>query len=429
MVLPSQTARPVRRRTYMHRSRPKRGRRGLLIVSFVAIIGLLAGMRLLIPRGGDGGEVDDPATAQTVVAAPEPVAPPEGTEQHLTTAPTHPKPAPSAPPIARRTAASMNEPASAPTKLVTRTPPHATPPAPRPATDPATAETVSKPITPAIAAPRLQTPPAGLRPAPANTPPTPAGIRAELESGLQLANSNQPVEARRVLSRALASGQLSPADAAFTRDTLQTLNRRLVFSSQVVDGDPFAVVHTVGSGELLSTIVRDHGVAADWRFILRINGIDDARSLREGQRIKLVTGPFHAVVNKTDFRLDVWMGSSTERVYVTSLDVGLGEYDSTPLGRFRVRPKSRLINPAWVNPRTREQYDRDDPLNPIGEYWIGLEGIDEHNQDLAGYGIHGTIEPDSIGRQASMGCVRLRPDDVALVYELMSYESVVEIFP
>jgi lipoprotein-anchoring transpeptidase ErfK/SrfK len=114
---------------------------------------------------------------------------------------------------------------------------------------------------------------------------------------------------------------------------------------------------------------------------------------------------------------------------VTSLPVGLGEYDSTPVGRFRVEPGKRLINPAWTNPRTGEKYDAGDPKNPIGERWIGLEGIDEGNRDLDGYGIHGTIDPASIGHQRSMGCVRMLPDDVALVYEVLVDGCEVEIRP
>lgn len=35
------------------------------------------------------------------------------------------------------------------------------------------------------------------------------------------------------------------------------------------------------------------------------------------------------------------------------------------------------------------------------------------------YGIHGTIDPNSIGKQSSMGCIRLRADDIAMVYDMM----------
>ncbi len=68
--------------------------------------------------------------------------------------------------------------------------------------------------------------------------------------------------------------------------------------------------------------------------------------------------------------------------------------------------------------RTGERYDADNPENPIGERWIGIKGLGEY-EALTGYGIHGTIEPQSIGTDASMGCVRLGDEDVNIVYELL----------
>ena len=50
-------------------------------------------------------------------------------------------------------------------------------------------------------------------------------------------------------------------------------------------------------------------------------------------------------------------------------------------------------------------------------------GISDNIRGLEGYGIHGTIDPDSIGQMKSMGCVRLRHDDVALVYELLTDQA------
>ena len=257
----------------------------------------------------------------------------------------------------------------------------------------------------------------------------PAPIAEQVEAGLALAQHNQPVAARRVLTQVLRSGRLDPADTAFVRETLKNLSRRLVFSPQVVADDPFVRVHIVGPGEHLGGIVRDRSLDVDWRFILRINNMASERDLRPGQKLKLVTGPFHAVVDKSEYRMDLYLGSGDTVAYVTSVDVGLGAHDSTPLGLFRVRRDSKLVNPAWANPRTGKRFDRDDPSNPIGEYWIGLEGIDDATRDMSGYGIHGTIDPDSIGRQVSMGCMRLRPDDVRLVFEMLTTASTVEIRP
>ncbi|MBI5260889.1 MAG: murein L,D-transpeptidase [Bradyrhizobium sp.] len=42
---------------------------------------------------------------------------------------------------------------------------------------------------------------------------------------------------------------------------------------------------------------------------------------------------------------------------------------------------------------------RPGPNSPVGSYWIGLSA--------QGYGIHGTPDPDKIGKSASHGCVRL----------------------
>ncbi|MEO0716931.1 MAG: L,D-transpeptidase, partial [Planctomycetota bacterium] len=79
---------------------------------------------------------------------------------------------------------------------------------------------------------------------------------------------------------------------------------------------------------------------------------------------------------------------------------------------------SKLVNPRWTNPRTGEHFEADDPENPIGEHWIGLQGLGE-SAVWEGYGIHGTTDPGSIGEDRSMGCVRLGHEDVAFVYELL----------
>ena len=114
------------------------------------------------------------------------------------------------------------------------------------------------------------------------------------------------------------------------------------------------------------------------------------------------------------------MGEGPERAFVKSYTVGLGQFDSTPTGRFRVRKGQKIVNPTWTNPRTGEFYPADDPENPIGEYWLGLEGLDATNKGERGFGIHGTIEPESIGTDSSMGCVRLRDGEIDTIYALMS---------
>ena len=45
----------------------------------------------------------------------------------------------------------------------------------------------------------------------------------------------------------------------------------------------------------------------------------------------------------------------------------------------------------------------------------------------AGYGLHGTNVPSSIGKNASHGCIRLRNSDVEQLFELLAIGDTVEL--
>lgn len=243
--------------------------------------------------------------------------------------------------------------------------------------------------------------------------------RQRMRTGLDLIANDRLVEARLTLTQALDSGGLDSVEEDRVRSELTEVNRRLIFSPTIYANDPYAAEHRIKPGQALSKVVGQLGLKLDYRLLVRINGLADANKIRAGDRIKVLTGPFHCVVYKSEHRMDLYMGQGSQRVFVTSFAVGLGKDDGTPIGRFMVKRDSKLINPAWTNPKTYEHYERNDPANPIGEYWIGLEGIDDSTRDLRSYGIHGTIEPESIGGNASMGCIRMHAEDVEIVFEML----------
>lgn len=252
--------------------------------------------------------------------------------------------------------------------------------------------------------------------------------RRLIQSGMELLSSNRLVEARDVLSTVLRDSSLSPTQRKEIKASLSQLSDRMVYSPEVMEGDYFAMSYVLQGGDVLSTIVKRFALQVDWRFIQRINNIAKPSRIRAGQRIKLITGPFHAVIHKNSYQLDLYLGDEDNRVFVKSYPVGLGVFNSTPIGMFRIRSHSKLINPEWSDPRTGRTYSADDPANPIGERWLGLQGLDEATRDLMGYGIHGTIAPETIGKQASMGCIRMRSQDVEVIYEvLVESVSTVEI--
>ncbi len=275
--------------------------------------------------------------------------------------------------------------------------------APRAAAQPAVASNANAPQSPAIAAP--------------------ASVGAQ--GGISLAEActlvtREPLRARVELTRIIGSRTLSGDDLSKACAAVNAVNDTLLWSSTLTPGDLTCTTYTVKKGDTLSQIAKRNDVQADWRVIMRINGLRNERDVRVGRALKLPTTAFHAEVSKRDYRIYLYAGEGPNRVMVGAYDVGLGEFDSTPTGMFMVRPRSKLINPEWRNPRTGEYYFPDDPKNPIGERWVGLVGVEQANSGIKGYGIHGTVDPASIGQQASMGCVRMLPPGLDITYELLT---------
>lgn len=251
----------------------------------------------------------------------------------------------------------------------------------------------------------------------------------QYELGVQKLDEGDLITGRALLSELLfRDGALPRHEAAAVRERLAAENERLVFSRERVPGDTITLGHTVQSGELLGSIANTY--KTPYQFLERINNVT-AERLPAGRTIKVLRGPIHARVDKSDYRMDLYVEDPDGlKIYLCSYQVGLGETDSTPIGNWRITLGSKVVNPAWTNPRTLEHYERDDPNNPIGNYWMALEGMDENTRDKQSYGIHATIDPDSIGQQASMGCIRMRDADIEEVfYMLYEVRSRVEIVP
>jgi lipoprotein-anchoring transpeptidase ErfK/SrfK len=429
MALKSQMIRAGARPPILTSSRRRRRKlsRWLLPATAVAAIG--AAWWIFWPsasRPAPAAAVSDPlvaaAPAEIPRAAPA-AAPPPRTPA---TPPASSRPSAATPPPAPA-AAIAPAPAPAPRES-----------SPRPSQVASTASPATSLPLPAMAPPA---PPASPPPPTAAPPvlsesvavpkPAPPAAPGNRVAPLVAIADRDPVEARAGLTELLLSGSLPAGDSRLARETLERINARLLMSPEAVASDPFARIYTVQPGDSLERIARrETGNAVDWRFLQRINGIRNPRGIQVGQKLKVPVGHFHAVIHKADYRLDLFLVNDSGRVLVRSFPVGLGELNSTPEGLARIRPGSKLVDPEWHNPRTREYFASGDPKNPIGKRWIGLVSVVPGDQLFDTYGIHGTIEPESVGRSLSMGCVRLLPEHVELVYELLTEaQSTVEIRP
>lgn len=407
MALPSQMARTNRQVSFRTRGLGRGKVPGAMVVSALVVAGALGGWMWLW-RGG-------PSIAPAAIEPPpEPAV--LSTNEKIDLSLGEPK-GPSVPAM-ERSAGSV--PVSSVASQGPSHPPATSAPAPQ--GTPTTAPASSNPATtPPIVAP----PPA--------QPSRDTAVRMQIAAAESSASAGRLAEARVLLNRAMHDPRASDADVEMLRARLTDLNETLVFSPAVTPGDPLVETYAIQPGDRLIKVVNAADLKTDWRFIQRVNKMSDPGRLRVGQKIKLVKGPFHAIVYKGDHRLDLYSDMTDpdgNRLFIRSFSVGLGESGSTPKGKWVVRPTSKLVNPPWINPRTGERFAADDPKNPIGEFWLGLTGVDSQTEVLSGYGLHGTIEPESIGRDASMGCVRMLPDDIAVVYEMMVEQyATVEIRP
>jgi len=267
----------------------------------------------------------------------------------------------------------------------------------------------------------------------------PLGMAQAVEAynrGLALKRADRLIEARTLLSRAMFSGHLTAEQSAGAIKALTELAEKTILSRRVYAGDPYCRHYSFKAGEMLSRVERKLKLHVPYRLILRINGIGSARAIQAGQRVKIVSGPFHAIVSKSAFTMDLYLHrEGLAKTFIKRLRIGLGKDDSTPTGLWRVALGKKLIRAPWNAPANSEVRGTilwGEPGYPLGKagYWIGLEGADKQTEEQTSYGIHGTDSPESIGKAVSLGCIRLGDDDIELLFSTL-YEkwSTVEIRP
>jgi len=257
----------------------------------------------------------------------------------------------------------------------------------------------------------------------------------QLLRGMELYTAGKLVEARAELSGALLSWQLEGDQAAHALKALTELADKTLLSPTVCEGDPYAYTYTIRQGDLLNRVVKSEKVYVSPEFILKVNGLADARGLRAGQQIKMVRGPVHAVIYKQAFTMDLYLQRDEQpRAFLNRIRVGLGKANGTPEGLWRVSGK--VAAAPWTAPPDHPLRGKvirpGEPMYPLGKdgLWIALEGSDQNTQPRKGYGIHGTDEPSSIGRAESSGCVRLADEDIRLAFWLFCEKlSTVQIRP
>jgi L,D-transpeptidase ErfK/SrfK len=130
------------------------------------------------------------------------------------------------------------------------------------------------------------------------------------------------------------------------------------------------------------------------------------------------------IINLSEMRLFYFLKRGGARLVMT-FPIGIGkEGFNTPLGRFSIIEKT--VNPSWHVPASIQREKPElpkvvppGPDNPLGSHAMRLSVGDVL--------IHGTNKPWGVGRKFSHGCIRLYPEDIPKLFQLVSKGTRVTI--
>jgi len=223
-------------------------------------------------------------------------------------------------------------------------------------------------------------------------------------------------EAHLALSTLHGNPDLPPEQAKQVTQLLDQLAGTVIYSRQHY----LEPAYIAKQGETIEQIARQYNVS--WELLARINGLmppgatsdqNDVknRPLPEGMELKVVRGPFDAVVQLDKRELTLML----QNRYAGRFPIGVGRDQPQLDGEYTVCNKT--LNPAYHGPDNVKFASRD-PQNPLGTAWIGLT---DH------IGIHGASDPGSVGRDDNRGTICVGQRELQDLYGILSVGSRVKI--
>ncbi len=173
--------------------------------------------------------------------------------------------------------------------------------------------------------------------------------------------------------------------------------------------DEESVDYKVRAGDTLYGIAKKFNTTVE--LIKKTNNLS-SDTIRMGQNLKVNISTFSIFIDKSRNTLVLKKNEVPFKTY----RVATGENNSTPVGSFTIVEK--MIKPPWTKPGVGIVMP-DSPEYELGERWMAIS--------VSGYGIHGTNDASSIGKQSTAGCVRMHNGDVIELYDIVPVGTRVEI--
>lgn len=225
-----------------------------------------------------------------------------------------------------------------------------------------------------------------------------------LEEAEKLFSQGRLLEAKPLYYKAMES-ESDVNELKRLQTKIEEINITILFSPRL---DECSLIYEVKPKDTLSKIAQEFHTTVN--LIKRANNVS-SDMIRIGQKLKVNTCAFAIVVDKSQNLLFLKRKGEVIRTYLVST----GKDNSTPVGTFKIINK--LINPTWY--KTGAVIPPDSPDNILGSRWMGF--------DLQGFGIHGTTEPDKLGQQVTLGCVRMKNEEVEELFDIVPVGTEVTV--
>ncbi|MBU1122161.1 MAG: L,D-transpeptidase family protein [Candidatus Omnitrophota bacterium] len=212
------------------------------------------------------------------------------------------------------------------------------------------------------------------------------------------------VEAKRLYKEAMPQiSDLNQLD--IVKNKVENINMKIIFSQILDDGSSNYIVKP---NDALVKIARKFNTTVD---LIKSSNNLDSDVIIPGQALKVNIDKFAIAIDKSQNMLFLKRGNEIIKRYLVST----GKDNSSPVGSFKI--VNKLAHPTWF--KTGAVISPDSPENILGSRWMGF--------DIKGYGIHGTIEPEKMGEQVTLGCIRMKNEEVEELFAVIPTGTEVDI--
>jgi len=240
-----------------------------------------------------------------------------------------------------------------------------------------------------------------------NIPGFTGSVSSLIAEARELEKKSDLVKARSIYQK-LVNERAGSSEVMNWQKKIEDLNIQLLLSPVIT---PDSALYEIKPGDTLNKIARQFNTTIE--LIKKSNNLA-SDIISPGKKLKIWKATPAILVDKSQ---NILILKTKDEEIIKTYTVATGLNNSTPVGNFKIIEK--IPNPPWFKPGAPKPIPAGSPENILGTRWLGI--------NVPSYGIHGTTDPQSLGKQVTQGCVRMNNKDVEELYVIVPKGTEVTI--